>query len=230
VFAPYGPLLSRDREVTVDWTPGHDAPVVCVVSRERSCDRIIALAARLAPVLMTSVPSVPGSIRRLSIQGPDGAIVLTPFDGAVLAAAVRRRGAIALLEVLSARAVPSARAPDASVRLPDATVTAPEVTGSSAVRVETPLATLGVFAPAAVSAVGVGEFVGRLLAALAAVDVGPFVPDSLSVDLGTHRLMVRPVQSLATPPRFVAVVGEAERPGLLGRRVERAAQAFREAS
>ena len=231
-FEPYGPLLSRDRLVAVDWTPGPDVAIVCVAPRDISRDRVVHLAARLVRVLeATEVRSTPGPIRRLSLRGPDGVVVLTPLEGAVLVAATHRRGALALLEVLSARVVPdgggSAAAAQASDAAPAAVVDTPV---AGAVRVETPGAILDVLAPAGIAVAPFGQLAGRLLAAIAADGGGPGVFDTLSVNLGTHRLMVHPVKPLARPPRFVAVVGGTERPGLLGRRAERAARALRAAS
>jgi hypothetical protein len=75
-----------------------------------------------------------------------------------------------------------------------------------------------------------GELAGRLLAAIAADGGRTCALHALNVNLRTHRLMVQPVRLDARPPRFVAVVGGPERPGLLGRRAERAARALREAS
>ena len=229
LFEPYGPLLSRDRMVLVDWTPGPDAAVLCAAPRGMLRDQVIRLGARLARALDAGAgPSAPGPVRRLSLRGRDAVVVLTPLDGAVLVAASRRRGALALLEVLSARVVPGAirGTPDAAGE--DAPATIPDIAVSGATRVETPAAIVDVLAPDGVGAAAMGELAGRLLAAISAAD-GP-VPDSLSVDFGPHRLMVHPVHPDARPPRFVAVVGGPERPGLLGRRTEQAARALREAS
>lgn len=76
------------------------------------------------------------------------------------------------------------------------------------------------------------ELTGRVsdLAAIAADDGGGPALHTLSIDLGAHRLMVHPVHADARRPRFVAVVGGSERPGLLGRWAERAARTLREAS
>jgi hypothetical protein len=96
--------------------------------------------------------------------------------------------------------------------------------------VETPAATLDVLAPAGVAAPSLGELVGRLLTAIVADGGGWMTPDSLSIALDAHRVVVQPVSQNASPPRFVVVVGGTERPGLLGRRTERAARALREVS
>jgi hypothetical protein len=52
----------------------------------------------------------------------------------------------------------------------------------------------------------------------------------VSVDLPAHLLVIQPIYPHASPPRFVAVVGGSESPGLLGLRAERAARTLREAS
>jgi hypothetical protein len=229
-FAPYGPLLSRDREVQVEWIPGPGLPVVCVAPREMSRDRVTRLAARLRSAL-DSAPPRPGpeAVRRLSLRDSGDVIVLTPLDGAVLAAAARRRGAVALLEAISARLAPAAGDRASDARTPDA-LAAVTVGGSSGVHVETSAAALEVFAPAEVDAVPVGELVGRLLAALAADGGGLETLQDLTVSLGACRLAVHPVHPAGHPPRFVLVVGGSESPGLLGRRAERAARALRVAS
>lgn len=223
LFEPYGPLLSRDRTVLVDWTPGPGAAVLCAAPRGAFRDEAVRLGARLGHALDTG--SAP--VRRLSLRGPDGVVVLTPLDGAVLVAAARRPGALALLEVLSARVVPGPIRGKADAAREDATP-ALEVLVSGATRVATPAAIIDVLAPDGVPAAATGELAGRLLATVAAAE-GPAL-DTLSVDLGSHRLMVHPVHPNARPPRFVAVVGAPDRPGLLGRRTERAARALREAS
>jgi hypothetical protein len=229
LFEQYGPLLSRDRMVLVDWTPGPEAAVLCAAPRGMLRDQVIRLGARLARALDAGAGlSAPGPVRRLSLRGRDAVVVLTPLDGAILVAASRRRGALALLEVLSARVVPGAIRAMPAAAGDDAPATISDVATSCATRVETPAAIVDVLAPDGVGAAAMGELAGRLLAAIAAAD-GP-VPDSLSVDLGPHRLMVHPVHPDARPPRFVAVVGGPERPGLLGRRTEQAARALREAS
>jgi hypothetical protein len=229
LFEPYGPLLSSDRTVLVDWTPGPDAAVLCAAPRGMRRDEVISLGARLARVLDAGTgSSAPGPVRRLSLRSRDAVVVLTPLEGAVLVAAARRRGALALLEVLSGRVVPGAIRGTPDTASEDASPTIPDITVSGATRVETPTAIVAVLAPDGVEASAMGELAGRLLAAISTAD-GP-VFDSLSVDLGPHRLMVHPVHPDARPPRFVAVVGGRERPGLLGRRAEHAARALREAS
>jgi hypothetical protein len=253
VFGPYGPLLSRDRAVVVDWAPGPDVAVVCVAPREMSRDHVVRLAIRLARVLdAREGPSALDPIGRLSLQGSDGVVVLTPLDGAVLVAAARRRGALALLEVLSRRvgrpegrqepedgepgvAVPASAAGPALVDLRPVLDGPPPGGGDSAVaravRVATPTAWVDVIAPPGIEAESVGALAGRLVAALADGEAaGAADLHALSVDLPAHRLVIHPVHPYARPPRFVAVVGGPERPGLLGRRAERAARTLREAS
>jgi hypothetical protein len=230
LFEPYGPLLSRDRTVLVDWTPGPDAGVLCAAPRGAFRDEVVRLAARLARILDGGGAAwEPGPVRRLSLRVPDGVVVLTALDGAVLAAAARRAGALALLEVLSARVAPG---PIRGTDDPGSEPAAPaslDVELSGATRVETPSAILEVFAPAGVDAAALGELAGRTLAAIPAAG-DRLVLDSLCIDVGAHRLMVHPVHPDARPPRFVAVVGGPERAGLLGRRTARAARAIREAS
>ncbi len=144
-------------------------------------------------------------------------------------AAARRPGAAALLEVLSARVVPGPLGVEASGAGSDDALAAQELRVSDAVRVETPAATLDVLAPSAVDAEPLGELAGRLLQAIAE-DADDRTPHTLSVDLGSHWLMVHPVHPSVRPPRFVAVVGGREAPGLLWRRAERAARELRAAS
>jgi hypothetical protein len=192
-------------------------------------DQAIRLGARLARVLDAGAgPSAPGPVRRLSLRSRDGVVVLAPLDGAVLVAASRRRGALALLEVLSARVVPGPiRGPLDTVG-DDPAPTIPDISASRATRVETSTATIDVLAPDGMEATALGELAGRLLAAIS--QTAAAAPDALSVDLGLHCLMVHPVHPDARPPRFVAVLGGRERSGLLGRRTEQAARALRAAS
>ena len=152
VFAPYGPLLSRDREVQVDWTPGPDVPLVCVAPRDMSRARI----ARLAALMLAVGEGAAEPVRRLSLRGPEGVIVLTSLDGAVLATASRRSGAVALLEALSARLGPAAGDDAASGQARDASGAAVDP-GPNGVRVETSAAALEVFGPAEIAAVSIGE-------------------------------------------------------------------------
>jgi hypothetical protein len=229
LFEPYGALLSRDRTILVDWTPRPDAAVLCAAPRGMFRDQAIRLGARLARVLDAGAgPSAPGPVRRLSLRSRDGVVVLAPLDGAVLVAASRRRGALALLEVLSARVVPGPiRGPLDTVG-DDPAPTIPDISASRATRVETSTATIDVLAPDGMEATALGELAGRLLAAIS--QTAAAAPDALSVDLGLHCLMVHPVHPDARPPRFVAVLGGRERSGLLGRRTEQAARALRAAS
>jgi hypothetical protein len=94
-----------------------------------------------------------------------------------------------------------------------------------AVRVATPTAWVDVVAPQGIEAETAGALAGRLVAALTDGDF-----HALSVDLPVHRLVIHPVHPHARPPRFLAVVGGPERPGLLGCRAEQAARTLREAS
>jgi hypothetical protein len=253
VFAPYGPLLSRDRVVVVDWTPGPDVAVVCVAPKEMSRDHVIRLAARLAHGLTApEARSAPGPVRGLSLRGPQGVVVVTPLEGAVLVAAARRRGALALLEVLSRRVGHPERREESGnggpgVAVP-VSVTGPALVDlragaqgpppgaedpaiASTVRVETPTAWVDVVASPQVEAEPVGMLAARLVTALADGEVaGAAEFHTLSVELSAHRLVIHPIHLDARPPRFVAVVGRPERPGLLGRRAEQAARTLREAS
>jgi hypothetical protein len=225
VFAPYGPLLSRDREVQVDWTPGRGVPLVCVVPRDMSRDRV----ARLAALMLAVGEGAAEPIRRLSLRDPEGVIVLTSLDGAVLATASRRPGAMALLEALSARLVPAADDGAAGGQAQNASGTGADP-GPDGVRVETAAAALEVFAPTEMAAVSIGELMGRLLAALAAESGGRERLQDLTVGLRAHRVVVQPIHPAGCAPRFVVVVGGPQSPGLLGRQAERAARAFRLAS
>jgi hypothetical protein len=97
--------------------------------------------------------------------------------------------------------------------------------------VETPTAWVDVVAPPEIDAEPVGMLAARLVTALADGEVaGAAELHTLNVELSAHRLVIQPGRPDARPPRFVAVVGGPERPGLLGRRAERAARALREAS
>ena len=224
LFEPYGSLLSRAGAVLVDWMPGPHAAIVCAAPRELSRERLVELADRLAPVLAVGSDGA-GPVRRLTLRGPEGVAVFTPLEGGILVAGARRPGALGLLEVLSARVVPGPRG-SGDAPVPPAPV---ESLASAAVRIETPVARLDVLAPAGVAAASVGELVGALLAAIAGESREP-VAHTIGVDLGAHRLVVEAVHPDARPPRFVAVVGGAEPPGLLGRRTERTVRALREVS
>jgi hypothetical protein len=229
LFEPYGSLLSRDGTVLVDWVPHPDSAVVCAAARDVSRERLVRLGGRLARALTgagASSTSIP--VRRLSLRSSDGVAVLTPLDGGILVAAARRPGAAALLEVLSARVVPGPLGVEASAAESGDGLAA-EIRVTDAVRVETSAATLDVLAPTAADAESLGELAGRLLQAIAEDD-DDRMPVTLSVDLEARRLMVHPVLPSGRPPRFVAVVGTGEAPGLLWRRAKRAARALRAAS
>jgi hypothetical protein len=248
-FEPYGALLSRDRAVAVDWAPASALAVAFVAPREVSRDRMVRLAGRLAEA---GVAPTPGPIRRLSVRSHDGVLVLTVLDGGVLVAASRRRGALALLEVLSRRVahpdgrehaeciepgvvLPSSAAGPALVDLRPAPVH-PASRGDDpavrfAIRVRTPSAWVDVVGPHGTDAESLGALAGRLVGALIAGETaGAADLHSLSVDLPAHQLVIHPIHPHASPPRFVAVVGGSEPPGLLGLRAERAARTLREAS
>src|SRR5262249_33418312 len=168
-------------------------------------------------------------VERLSLHDSGGVIVLTPLDGAILAAASRRRGALALLEILSTRAAPRSggQASDAMASPGSAEV---DAMGSRPVHVETPSARFDVFAPDDFPAAVIGELAGHLLSAIVADEGGLETLHSVTVSLGPQRLAIRPVHPAARPPRFVAVVGGPEPSGLLGRQAERVARGLREAS
>jgi hypothetical protein len=229
LFAPYGSLLSRDGAVPVDWTPRPHASIVCVAPHALSRERLVDLADRLVQALTAvDVPAAPHPVRRLSLHGSEGVIVLTLLDGGVLIAASSRFGALGLLEALSERVVPGP-ASEARAGRPDTPPAGSEVAIAGAVRIETTAATLDVLAPAGADLQLLSALAGRLLAAIG--DGGHArARRTLGVDLGAARLMLHPVHPDARPPRFVMVVGGVEPSGLLGRRAERVALTLREAS
>jgi len=145
----------------------------------------------------------------------------------MLLTATSRSGALGLLEVLSSRVLPDATG-EARPGAPG-TEAPPEIPVSGAVHVETPAATLDVVASSGADAEALGELSGWLLAAIADDGHDP-ARYTLALDLGASRLMVHLVRADARPPQFVAVVGDAEPRGLLGRRAERAARTLRQAS
>ena len=229
VFEPYGSLLSREGAVQVDWKPTPHGSVVCAAPRDVTSAPAIDLAERLAAAMSgQAAPESLSAVRRVSIRAPGRVVVLTRLAGGVLAAVATRPGALALLEVLSGRAV--AGMPEigtgAPERQPGRGVYEPAV--SETVRVETPAASLDVDAPASVDAAACGELAGRVLATV--FDDGGDRALRVVVDVGGRRLTVHPVHAEARPPRYVVVVGGAEPLGLLGRRAERAARALRAAS
>jgi hypothetical protein len=227
VFEPYGSLLSREGAVRVDWTPSSETAVVCVAPGDVSRSRMVQLASRLARVLAgTDDPST--RVRRLALRTPDGVAVLTPLSDGILVAAASRPGAAALLEVLSARVVPGPFSFDVRASGSSDSPETREVGVAEGVRVETSAATVDVLGPAEIAGRRLGELAGRVLAAIAERNDGTL--EALSIDLGTHRLVVHPVLPDARPPRYVAVLGSSRAPGLLGRRSEQAARALRAAS
>ncbi len=229
VFEPYGSLLSREGAVQVDWKPTPHGSVVCAAPRDVMSAPAIDLAERLAAAMSgQAAPESLSAVRRVSIRAPGRVVVLTRLAGGVLAAVATRPGALALLEVLSGRAVAGMPETDtdAPARHPGRGVYEPAV--SDTVRVETPAASLDVDAPAGVDAAACGELAGRVLATV--FDDGGDHALRVVVDVGGRRLTVHPVHAEARPPRYVVVVGGAEPPGLLGRRAERAARALRAAS
>jgi hypothetical protein len=163
----------------------------------------------------------------LTIHDADGVAVLTPLDDGVLVAAARRPGAAALLEILSTRAALRSPENPSAVRA-GAVIVPRELRVADTVRVETTAASVDVLAPAEIAAEPVAELAGRFLAAIA--DGEDRELHALAVDLGPYRLLVRPIHPRARPPRFVAMVGGAELPGLLGRRGEQVVQKLREVS
>jgi hypothetical protein len=229
LFEPYGSLLSRDGAVLVTWTPGPEGAVVHVAPRDVPRDGLVQLGGRLARALAETVGlSSALAVRRLTLRSPTGVAVMTPLDGGMLVAASSRPGAAALLEVLSERAVPGPLH-DTSAGDGGDVPALPGLDPSRSVRVETSAASVEVLAPPELAAEPVGHLAGRLLAAIAG-DGGDGAPHGLSVDLGAHRLIVHPIQPGARPRRYVAVLGGAAPPGLLGRRAERVARALREVS
>lgn len=128
VFAPFAPMLSASDPLEIDAQAVDDITLFTVFPPRAAKETLIRVAARCLPALagggsLESGPRV-GPIDQLTLRGSRGSVVLTPLGSGdrrpalcpVLVTGARRRGCLALLEVLSSRVAAEYRAahPDAS--------------------------------------------------------------------------------------------------------------------
>ena len=229
-----------------DWRtrrPG-GRPLVCFVPPTLVREPIDALAARAAALIERLAP---WAVEQMTIRTSRVACVLTPLGSrGCLAAAVRRNGPVAMLELLSARAgratgaATASAAPGAGL---SAVTTAPVEAGSGLRRLGEAARALAVFgavtssvAGAAGAAPGVYVFAerdGGVLAGMArAVHEGLVAGhdeaalgrlESIELRRGRERAVVRPLRGQPGAPAMLAAAGQVALAGRAHRAVARAA-------
>jgi hypothetical protein len=233
---------------TFDWQTRRSSgrALVCFVPPALTREPIDALADRAAGLVarLTS-----WGIDQMTIRTARLACVLTPLGArGCLAAAVRRGGSVAMLELLSARAaratadVGSAASPSNAVTAVD-TVAAVGATHHSVADAARALAAFGPVAAAVVAAngpaPGVYVFAGREQGVLAGVaravyDAVVAVHDqaalgaleSVVLRRGRERVVVRPLRREAGEPAILATAGEVAMAGRAHRAAAQAAAAL----
>lgn len=218
-------------------------------------DAVVNAAFRFLSFLAESADA--HAVSQTTLRGSAGAMVLTPLGplsagGPVLAAAIPRRGALALLEILSLRVAAEYRAAQAGLRPPGGAPVAPEapvpgfreapapprmdalarsLAGAGALRpacLEDPTGRLLLYLLLAPDAdpQRLGRFASDLYRVMEIEGepggVGPF--QSVVVRLGSQRVVVRPVTASAGRSTLLvaATAGDA-RPGLAQLQLERVA-------
>jgi len=110
LFAPFRSLLSPSGSLEVEAQSVDGATLFTVFPPRLAKEALVRVAVQLLPILAESrSPQPTQPIDQLTLRGSEGALVMTPLGplnlgGPVLLTGARRRGSLALLEMLSGRA------------------------------------------------------------------------------------------------------------------------------
>ncbi len=224
---------------------GAGTPLVTVVASTLSEDAVVGTAVRVAPFLTDVRLSEP--VTQATLTGLEAAIVLTPFGspdtGALLVTAVASRASLAWLERLSRSAAGGPRVivqngahtldghrEETALRATVVPSSVRELAGS--LTAFGPVAPTVVcdaggsfrvclFLPGSLEALPLAEFARDLCGALEKAEIGRVA--SVILRLGTHRLILRSVESASGHATILVGGGPVARPGLARIELDRAA-------
>ena len=225
---------------------GAGTPLVTAIAPTLSDDTVVATVLQVVPWL--SDPRLPEPVSQATLAASEATIVLTPFGSpggdALLVAAVASRGSLARLERLSRSAAgePPGAARNGAQASEDsdpahelrAAVVPPsmrELAGSltafgpvapAVLRDSAGLFRVCLFGPGALEPAPLAQLARDLFGALEGTRIGPVT--SVTLRLGTHRLVVRSLGSSAGQTTLLVVVGPMARPGLARIELDRAAK------
>jgi len=221
-------------------------PLVTAIAPTLSDDAVVATALRVVPWLCD--PRWPEPVSQATLAASEATIVLTPFGSpggdALLVVAVALRGSLARLERLSRNAAgeplraarngaQAPEDPDPAQELRAAVVppSMRELAGSltafgpvapAVLRDSAGLFRVCLFGPGALEPAPLAQLARDLFGALEGTKIGPVT--SMTLRLGTHRLVVRSLGSSAGQTTLLVVVGPMARPGLARIELDRAAK------
>jgi hypothetical protein len=224
---------------------GAGTPLVTVVASTLSEDAVVGTAVRVAPFLTDARLSEP--VTQATLTGLEAAIVLTPFGspdtGALLVTAVASRASLAWLERLSRSAAGGPRVivqngahtldghreetalratvVPSSVRELAGLLTAFGPVAPTVVRDAGGSFRVCLFLPGSLEALPLAQFARDLCGALEKAEIGRVA--SVILRLGTHRLILRSVESASGHATILVVGGPVARPGLARIELDRAA-------
>jgi hypothetical protein len=205
----------------------------------------VETAVRLAPFLTDARLSEP--VTQATLTGLEAAIVLTPFGspdtGALLVTAVASRASLAWLERLSRSAAggprvlvqngahtPDGHREETALRATVVPSSVQELAGSltafgpvapTVVRNAGGSFRVCLFLPGSLEALPLAQFARDLCGALEKAEIGRVA--SVILRLGTHRLILRSVESASGHATILVVGGPVARPGLARIELDRAA-------
>ena len=223
---------------------GARTPLVTVVASTLSEEAVVGTAVRVAPFLTDARLSEP--VTQATLMGLEAAIVLTPFGspdtGALLVTAIASRASLAWLERLSRSAAGGPRIVQNGAHTLDGhreeTALRVTVVPSSVRELAGSLTAFGpvaptvvrdaggsfrvcLFLPGSLEALPLAQFARDLCGALEKAEIGRVA--SVILRLGTHRLILRSVESASGPLTILVVGGPVARPGLARIELDRAA-------
>ena len=223
---------------------GAGTPLVTVVASTLSEDAVVGTAVRVAPFLTDARLSEP--VTQATLTGLEAAIVLTPFGspdtGALLVTAIASRASLAWLERLSRSAAGGplivqngahtleGHREETALRVTVVPSSVRELAGSltafgpvapTVVRDAGGSCRVCLFLPGSLEALPLAQFARDLCGALEKAEIGRVA--SVILRLGTHRLILRSVESASGHATILVVGGPVARPGLARIELDRAA-------
>jgi len=223
---------------------GAGTPLVTVVASTLSEDAVVGTAVRVAPFLTDARLSEP--VTQATLTGLEAAIVLTPFGspdtGALLVTAIASRASLAWLERLSRSAAGGPRIvqngahtleghrEETALRVTVVPSSVRELAGSltafgpvapTVVRDAGGSFRVCLFLPGSLEALPLAQFARDLCGALEKAEIGRVA--SVILRLGTHRLILRSVESASGHATILVGGGPVARPGLARIELDRAA-------
>lgn len=243
-------LLAPIAAFDVSVQPVEGVMVFAVASPRLPQETAVSVAGLLLPLLTDE--RAPWPIHQVTLRGPETALVLTPLNGSagggpILVAAAARGGSLALLEILSRRAVsPRGGGAESAATAPPpadgrgltetpippraqalaASLGAFGAVEARAFRDPTGESTMYVFLPSGRAARAAGAFGQEVHAIMRKVAGSGILFGTAVVRSGRELVVIQPEDIGPGRSSVVVAGGEATRPGLAYRQVERAAAAL----